>query len=77
MSEFRKKTEPPTEVGWYYGRPHSAHQLSRDDMGYPIRPVFVGATSMGAPFVFVAGQEHSSRFDQFDWFGPVMEVKEG
>lgn len=69
-AEFRTKTEPPTKPGWYYGRPHAFMAT--------IGPVLVDfAPSSGKPCVFLAGQEYSSRFDQFDWFGPVAEVREG
>lgn len=63
--EYRRVSKWPTKPGWYYGR--IAHE--------PIHPVLVKNSPDGLVGVHANGSTNS--LGHWDWFGPVIEVREG
>jgi len=68
--EYRNKTEPPTEEGWYWARGLHVHEIN------PVRVIFVASWTPPLS-VEVAGSELTFRIQDFEWFGPVAECREG
>lgn len=66
--EYRNKTEPPTEDGWYYAR-----DKSYADAG--IEPVYVESGYVYITATQIVGLP--DHLDDYDFFGPVRIVKEG
>jgi hypothetical protein len=73
--EFRTLTPPPDAPGFYYARQHGFVQ---------IRVVEVMKAGVGGGIIASAGlrvyrigTEYPVAMRLFDWFGPVMEVREG
>lgn len=66
--EYRNKTEPPTEPGWYYAR-------IKERFGSEVRPYRVNNAGVGSKTTLVVWGQVP--LDCFDWFGPVRIVKEG
>lgn len=66
--EFRTKTDEPTVEGWYHARRHGSKE---------IEPVEVVAQMGGFLCVLSGGVSYKGWRHQFDWFGPVHEVREG
>lgn len=68
--EYRNKTEPPTEPGWYWARGRGEPEIT---------PVYVYFVSGFDPtgVVECVGTELLWKISDFDFFGPVRIVKEG
>lgn len=82
----RSRQDPPTEPGWYYGRPKifnlakegglpmSSDQIFPDGpLVIDVRPVY-GSTD--TPVMLVADVGMLVTLDRVDWFGPVPECFE-
>lgn len=68
-TEYRAKTEPPSEPGWYYARRAGWNTIN---------PVLLCDYGDGAWGIEIVGYEGAvAPPDQWDWFGPVATVKEG
>lgn len=71
--EYRNKTEPPTEPGWYYAR-------IRGRAGSEVRPYRIANIGFGSQTplaVWEPGRTGSLSIGDLDFFGPVRIVKEG
>lgn len=73
--EYRTKTEPPTEVGWHYGRRKiNAQQRTAPQFVYRSYNM---RREVDEYLVTSFTQENGEPTMNFDWFGPVTEVREG
>lgn len=73
--EYRKPSAPPTEPGWYYGRSSYADALSENRV---IRPWKVAKVDPDTNiFIEFNSGAIACVTGLLDWFGPVMEVREG
>lgn len=72
--EYRKEQPAPTEPGWYWARLKSSRAPKP-----PLEPVYCHpqdelAVSSVLPR---AGYSSLSVIDGWEWFGPIMEIREG
>lgn len=74
--EYRTKTDPPTEDGFYFARlVESRHGRLMRVVGVRFESAFFGAPAI--PKVWLVGEAVPLKLEDFDWFGPVAEVREG
>lgn len=76
MIEFRNRTDPPSEPGWYWAKWIDGFE----DTGiFPVALEYEdddGAKNECLA-VYLAGIEKPIYTEWFEWFGPVMMVREG
>lgn len=77
LKQLRKKTDPPTASGIYWGR-YKDHSVGWWRTDYIIIPIQVWIMHNGnSRLYFIArGRPMYDALDQFDWFGPVDEIEE-
>ncbi len=68
---FCRKTEAPTEPGWYYGSFHS-HPMLRH-LSKPIEPIL--CLNQGDRILAFYAAEYRETY-YFNWFGPVPTCQE-
>lgn len=72
--QWRKKTDAPTETGWYFGRKTTRSFSQNKFICSPIYPYHVRVFKNGKTRIMYSKWYGTA--DQYEWFGPVDEVFE-
>lgn len=75
-TEYRRKSEAPTEEGWYWGRMTYVHKDRNSRV--QIQPYLLKISTVTDDlWAMRAGTSGRFSIDLIEWFGPVIAVLEG